>query len=170
LKQKNRPLLLVILLLILAGGVFLFVKKVTVLQVKNLNNSRTLCIRTGPSGTFSIFYINSIYDEPVSEEFRIEGGIIILTGVRTKSPAVMGYYGFDDTKEFHPMNRNLGATFIFNKGMVEGQGLQIGEKKIYLNELGEKGSSIQISVGFMRLGHYLVLMMSRSYFKTSDQV
>lgn len=146
-------------ILILAGGVFPFVKKVTVLQIKNLDHSQTLRIRTGPSGAFSIFYINSIYDEPVSEEFQIIGDAIILKGVRTKSPGVMGYYGFDDNKELHPMNRNLGAAFIFKKGMVEGQGLQIGEKKIFLNEIGEKGDSIQLSAEFMRLGYYLFLML-----------
>jgi len=149
----------VIGILILAGGVFLFVKKVTVLQIKNLDHSQTLRIRTGPSGGFSIFYINSIYDEPVSEEFQIKGDAIILKGVRTKSPAVMGYYGFDDTKDLHPMNKNLGAAFIFKKGMVEGQGLQIGEKKIFLNEIGEKGDSIQLSAEFMRLSDYLLLVL-----------
>jgi hypothetical protein len=149
----------VIGILILAGGVFLFVKKITVLQVKNLDHSQTIRIRTGPSGAFSIFYINSIYDEPVSEEFQIKRDAIILKGVRTKSPGVMGYYGFDDNKELHPMNRNLGAAFIFKKGMVEGQGLQIGEKKIFLNEIGEKGDSIQLSAEFMRLGYYLFLML-----------
>ncbi|MDQ1330475.1 MAG: hypothetical protein QG578_738 [Thermodesulfobacteriota bacterium] len=146
-------------MLISAGGFFLFVKKITVLQIRNLDHSQTLRIMTGPSGAFSIFYINSIYDEPVSEEFQIKGDAIILKGVRTKSPGVMGYYGFDDTREFHPLNRDLGAAFIFKKGMVEGQGLRIGEKTIFLNEIGEKGNSIQLSVEFMRLGRYLLLML-----------
>jgi len=159
LKQKKRPLLLVIGIIILAGGVFLFAKKITVLQVRNLDHPQTLRIRTGPSGAFSIFYINSIYDEPVSEEFQIKGDSIILKGVRTKSPGVMGYYGFDDIREFHPMNKDLGTAFIFKKGMVEGQGLRIGEKKIFLNEIGEKGNSIQLSVEFMRFGRYLLLML-----------
>ena len=146
-------------ILIFAGGVFLFVKKVTVLQVRNLDNSQTIRISTGPSGGFSIFYINSIYDEPVSEEFQIKGNAIILKGVRTKSPGVMGYYGFDDTRELHTMDRNLGVSFTFKKGMVEGQGMRIGEKKIFLNEIGEKGDSIKLSAGQMRLGHYLLLIL-----------
>ena len=158
-KLNKRPLLLVIGIIILAGGVFLFAKKITVLQVRNLDHPQTLRIRTGPSGAFSIFYINSIYDEPVSEEFQIKGDSIILKGVRTKSPGVMGYYGFDDIREFHPMNKDLGTAFIFKKGMVEGQGLRIGEKKIFLNEIGEKGNSIQLSVEFMRFGRYLLLML-----------
>lgn len=158
-KLNTRPFLLVIGILIFAGGVFPFVKKVTVLQVKNLDHSQTLRIRTGPSGAFSIFYINSIYDKPVSEEFQIKGDAIILKGVRTESPAVMGYYGFDDAKALHPMNRNLGPSFIFKKGMVEGQGLRIGEKKIFLNEIGEKGNSIQLSAESMHLGNYLLLML-----------
>jgi hypothetical protein len=159
LKLKKRPLLLVIGIIILAGGVFLFAKKITVLQLRNLDHPQTLRIRTGPSGAFSIFYINSIYDEPVSEEFQIKGDSIILKGVRTKSPGVMGYYGFDDNREFHPMNKDLGTAFIFKNGMVEGQGVRIGDKKIFLNEIGEKGNSIKLSVEFMRFGRYLLLMM-----------
>jgi hypothetical protein len=159
LKLKKRPLLLVIGIIVLAGGVFLFAKKITVLQVRNLDHPQTLRIRTGPSGAFSIFYINSIYDEPVSEEFQIKGDSIILKGVRTKSPGVMGYYGFDDIREFHPLDKNLGTAFIFKNGMVEGQGVRIGDKKIFLNEIGEKGNSIRLSVEFMRFGRYLLLMM-----------
>lgn len=145
--------------LILAGGVILCAKKVTVLQVRNLDHPLTHRIRTDPSGAFSIFYINSIYDEPVSEEFHIKEDTIILKGVKTKSPGVMGYYGFDDTSELHAMNKNLGSFFIFKNGMLEGQGLLVGEKKILLNEIGEKGDRIKLSAESMRLSRYLLLML-----------
>jgi hypothetical protein len=103
-----------------------------------------------------MFYIHSIYKEPVAEEFQAEKGAIVLKGVRTKSPAVMEYYGFEDTEEFHPMNQRLGAVFIIRRGMGEGQGLIVRERKIYLSEIGERGDRIQIKIETVSLGRYLL--------------
>ncbi len=102
-----------------------------------------------------MFYIHSIYNEPVIEEFQVEREAIVLRGVRTKSPAVMEYYGFEDMKEFHPMNQRLGAIY-FKWGVGEGQGLIVRDKKIYLSEIGEKGDRIQLRVVSMSLGKYLL--------------
>jgi hypothetical protein len=88
-------------LLVIAGGV-LFLKKVTVLHIENMDHPRTIRIRTSPSEPFSVSYIHSIYKEPVVEKFQAEGDAVVLKGVRTKSPAVMEYYGFEDMKGFHP--------------------------------------------------------------------
>jgi len=137
-----------------AGGVFLL-KKVTVLQLKNMDYPRTFRVRISPSEKFSIFYIHSIYNEPVIEEFQAEKEAIVLRGVRTKSPAVIEYYGFEDMKEFHPMNQRLGAIY-FKWGIGEGQGLIVRDKKIYLSEIGERGDRIQLRVESMSLGKYLL--------------
>jgi len=115
---------------------------------------RAIRIRINSSEMFSVFYIHSIYKEPVIEEFQFEKEAIILRGVRTKSPAVMEYYGFKDTREFHPMNRRLGAIY-FKWGMGEGQGLIVRDKKIYLNEIGERGDRIRLSMESVSLGRYL---------------
>jgi hypothetical protein len=155
LKSKRSPLLIWIGILIVAGGVFLF-KKVTLLHIENMDRPKAIHIRMSPSKTFSMFYIHSIYKEPVVEEFQAEKEAIILKEVRTKSPAVMEYYGFEDTKEFHPMNQKLGAVFIVRRGMGEGQGLIVGKRKIYLSEIGERGDRIQLRVETMSLGHYLL--------------
>ena len=138
----------------MAGGVFLL-KKVTLLHVENMDRQRSIHIRISSSEHFSIFYIHSIYHEPVVEEFQAEKGEIVLKRVRTKSPAVMEYYGFQDTKEFHPLNERLGAVFIIRRGMGEGQGLIVRERKIYLSEIGERGDRIQLRVESMSLGQYL---------------
>jgi hypothetical protein len=103
-----------------------------------------------------MFYIHSIYKEPVVEEFQVEKDSIILKGIKTKSPAVMEYYGFEDMKEVHPMNLKLGAIFLIKRGMGEGQGLIAGDKKIYLSEIGERGDRIQLRVESMSLGKYLI--------------
>jgi hypothetical protein len=130
--------------------------EVHLLHVENMDRPKTIHIRMGASEPFSIFYIHSIYKEPVTEEFQAEKGAIVLRGVRTKSPAVMEYYGFEDTKEFHPMNQRLGAVFIIRRGMGEGQGLIVRDRKIYLSQIGEKGDRIQMRVETIPLWRYLL--------------
>ena len=147
------PLLIWIGILIVAGGVFIF-KKVTLLHIENMDRPKAIHIRIRPSETFSMFYIHSIYKEPVAEEFLAGKEAIILKGVRTKSPAVMEYYGFEDTTGFHQMNRRLGAIY-FKWGTGEGQGLIVRDRKIYLSEIGERGDQIQLRVESMFLLNYL---------------
>ena len=123
-----------------------------------MDRPKAIHIRISPSETFSMFYIHSIYKEPVVEEFQAEKEAIILKGVRTKSPAVMEYYGFEDTGGFHPMNQRLGA-ICFKWGTGEGQGLIVRDRKIYLSEIGEKGDRIQVRVESLSLEEYLLLML-----------
>ena len=148
------PLLILIGIAIVAGG-FLFFKKVTLLHIGNMDRQTTIHIRISPSEAFSLFYIHSIYREPVVEEFQVDHQAIILKGVRTKSLAIMEYYGFQESKEFHPMDLKLGAVFLIRRGMGEGQGLIVGDRKIYLSEIGEKGDRIQLRVESISLGKYL---------------
>ena len=143
--------------MIVAGGAFLF-KKVTILHIENMDRLKTIHVRISPSETFSMFYIHSIYREPVIEEFQAEKEAVVLKGIRTKSPAVMEYYGFEDMREFRPMNQKLGAIY-FKWGIGEGQGLIVRDKKIYLSEVGEKGDRIQLRVESVSLGKYLVWML-----------
>ena len=149
------PLLTLIGILVVAGGVFLF-KRVTVLHIENMGRPKAIYIRISSSESFWMFYIHSIYKEPVIEEFQAEKDAIILKGIRTKSPAVMEYYGFEDTKEFHPMNQRLGAVFIVRRGIGEGQGLIVRDRKIYLSEIGGRGDRIQLRVESVSLGKYLL--------------
>jgi len=152
LKRKIWPLLSIVLVAIVGGALFL--EKVTVLHLENMDHPQTIRIRIGASEPFSVFYVHSIYKEPVVEEFQAEKGAIVLKGVRTKSPAVMEYYGFEDTKEFHPMDQRLGAIY-FKWGIGEGQGLIVRDRKIYLSEIGKRGDRIQLRVESMSLLNYL---------------
>ena len=137
---------------------FIF-NRVTILHLENIDHPKIVRIRINPSEPFSIFYIHSVYKELVIEEFQTQNEAIVLTGVRTKSPAVMEYYGFEEMKEFHPMNQRLGAFFIVKRGMGEGQGLIVRERKVYLSEIGERGDRIQLSVKSVSLGEYLLSMV-----------
>jgi hypothetical protein len=138
----------------MAGGVFLF-ERVTVLHIENMSHPRTIRIRISPSESFSVFYIHSIYKEAVIEDFQVEGDAVVLKGVRTESPAVMEYYGFEDMKGYHPLNQRLGAIY-FKWGIGEGQGLIVRDRKIYLSEVGEMGDRIQLRVESVPLGKYLL--------------
>ncbi len=151
-KRKIWPLLISIGLVAIVGGV-LFLEKVTVLHLENMDHPRTVRIRIAPSEPFSVFYVHSIYKVPVVEEFQAEKGAIVLKGVRTKSPAVMEYYGFEDMKEFHPMDQKLGAIY-FKWGTGEGQGLIVRDRKIYLSEIGKRGDRIQLRVESISLLNY----------------
>ena len=166
-RKKNWPLLTLIAIFIVIGGAFLF-KKVTVLQLENMDRPRAIGVRINPSEKFSMFYIHSIYEDPVEEEFQAEGDTIVLKGVRTKSPAVMEYYGFENTKEFHPMNLKLGAVFLIKRGMGKGQGVIVGDRKIYLSEIGERGDRIQLRVESMSLGKYL-FSTALKYIKAEEE-
>ncbi|NWG02279.1 MAG: DUF1850 domain-containing protein [Syntrophaceae bacterium] len=154
-KLKHWPLLIIVAGIIIAGGVILF-KKVTFLYIENMDRYRVFQVRISPPEAFSMFYIHSIYNEPVIEEFQAEEDRIVLKGIRTKSPAVMEYYGIEDTKEFHPMNQRLGSVFIVKRGMGEGQGLIVRDRKIYLSEIGEKGDRIQLRVKSISWGKYIL--------------
>lgn len=160
-KPKRWPLLILIGALIIAGGVFLF-KKVTFLYIENMDRPMAIHIRISPSEKFSMFYIHSIYKEPVVEEFQAEKEAIIIKGVRTKSSAVMEYYGFEDTKEFHPMDQKLGSIFIIRRGMGEGQGVIVRDRKIYLSEIGERGDRIQLRMETISILDYLLLMIFKN--------
>jgi hypothetical protein len=154
LKRKVLPFLVLIGIAIIAGG-FLFFVKVTLLHIENMDRQRTIHVRITPTESFSLFYIHSIYRESVVEEFQVDHQAIILKGVRTKSLAIMEYYGFQESDEFHPMDLKLGAVFLIRRGMGEGQGLIVRDRKIYLSEIGEKGDRIQLRVEFISLGEYL---------------
>jgi len=158
LRRKAWPLLTLIVILIVAGGVFLY-QKITVLYLENMERPKAIAVRVNPAQSFSIFYIHSIYQEPVTEEFHVEKGAIVLKGVRTKSPAVMEYYGFEHMKEFHSMNYRLGAVFIIRRAMGDGQGLIVKDRKIYLSEIGERGDRIQLRLESVSLGKYLWWML-----------
>ncbi len=147
----------------MAGGGFFFLNtKILVLQLQNMENAGVLRVRIKPMERFSIYYIHSIYQEPVIEEFEAAPDTIILKGVNTKSPVIAEQYGFDDRKSFHPMNENLGAIFL-RVAPGEGQGLIIRDRKIYLSEIGARGDRIQLSVRSISEGSYLFARFSKVF-------
>jgi hypothetical protein len=140
-------------LLILAGGTLCFFK-ISILYLGNRDRSKSCWIRVSASERFSIVYIHSIYQEPVVEEFQIDQGVIVLKGVRARHPGILEYYGFEDMKEFHPMDRRLGSTF-FRVGMGKVQRLVIRNTGVSFSEVGEKGDQLRLGLRSVSLGEYL---------------
>jgi hypothetical protein len=153
LKPRRRLLLLSILALIAVGGAFLLTE-VLVLRIVNTDRARIFQIIVTPASRFTLSYIHSIYLEPAAEEFEVgEGEEMVLTGVRTQSPAVAHYYGFEDGREYYPVNRRM-KSFVLRLGMSVPQTFTFQNQKISLQELGNKGERLEVKVVRMRLARY----------------
>ena len=155
-KHKSRPLLTLIGLLILTGEALLFYGKLTVLEFVNLDHKKVLLVRVFPSERFSMFYVHSIYDSDVVEEFEVGTAAIVLKGVRTENPRVMEYYGFDSVNGFHPLNIAFKQPLIIKRGMGQDQGFIFKGKRIHLRELAEKGDRIQLRLTAASWGAYFL--------------
>ena len=141
-------------IMVLAGVLFLSLR-VVILQVENLDRQRLVRIRLGSSGRFSLSYIHSMYDAPVIEELEILGDKIFLVGVRTKSPAVMEYYGFETVGELRPLRRELGEIRL-RVSMGGAQRLSWGGGDFSLAALGASGDLIVIRTRSLPLGQFLI--------------
>jgi len=156
LKLSRMPLTLILGMGLLAMGFFLC-EKMTVISLKNMDRpGPDYLFRPNPDNGFSIFYLNSIYLEPASEDFRIEDEIITLIAVRTKSPAVMEYYGFTDMKEYHALKVKLGTVLFLRRGTGDEQGIDVGGKKFYFKEMTEIGDRMELRVKASYRGLYLL--------------
>jgi len=134
----------------------LFYGKATVLELVNLDHKRVLLIRVSPSERFSMFYVHSIYDADVVEEFEVGTAAVILRGVRTENPRVMEYYGFDSVKGFHPLELRFKEPLIIKRGMSQDQGFIFKGKKMHLAELAEKGDRILLRLTAASWGAYFL--------------
>ncbi len=144
-------------LILTAAGGALFIFEVPVLQVVNPDRPATLSLRLGEPNRFSISYIHSIYLQAAAEEFEVgKGEEIFLLGVRTQSPSVAHYYGFDeDNRDYYPVDRKM-KSFTLRLGMSQAQTLSVGEREISLGDWGQKGDRLEFRVVRMTWGKYLL--------------
>ena len=130
-----------LLLLIAAGGAFLF-RPTTVLEFENAGRGVVARYPMETGDAFSITYQHSIYRQPVTEDFSVgPGGDLILTGVSSESGAVLEYFGFSDSRPFHAMNRPM-RTIVFRVAMEGAQQLTLGDRRISFLALGDPGDRI----------------------------
>jgi hypothetical protein len=159
LKERTRPLFAWIGVFVAAGGVFLFARTVTIFSLKNLDHPGSFYFRVNPPERVTLFYTNSMYNAPVEEVFEVRKGDIVLKAVKTDSPAVMEYYGFEGSGPVQTMNRSLGPAFLVQISMRQDQGLRMGEKTIDLRAMGNRGDRVQIRVQEVSLASFLLSRM-----------
>lgn len=139
----RRTLRLPLLLLVAAGGAFLF-RPATVLEFGNDVRGIVARYPVNPGDSFAVTYRHSIYLQPVVEEFSVgRGGDLVLTGVRSDSGAVLEYFGFSDSRPFHAMNRPM-RTIVFRVAMEGAQALTLGGRRISFLNLGDPGDRITL--------------------------
>ena len=70
---------------------------------------------------FSLTHLNSIYETPVEEAFRVDDrGLIWLKALRTDSAAVLEYYGLEEvSREWIPLSRPLGQLSLIISSLGE---------------------------------------------------
>jgi hypothetical protein len=130
-----------------------------VLTMSNLDYPCSLMFKIAPSEHLAMFYTHSIYDAPVEEIFEASSGNIILKSVKTDSPAVMEYYGFEGIGPLQHVNIDLGQTFIVQVAMTQAQSLAVGERTIDLRTIGNQGDRIRVSLDAVSLPRYFLSSM-----------
>jgi hypothetical protein len=139
------------LLLLAAAGAVFFFRPATVLEFENAGRGIVARFPVNTGDTFSITYQHSIYRQPVVEEFSVgPGGELVLTGVRSESGAVLEYFGFNDTRPFHAMNRPM-RTIVFRVAVEGAQMLTLGGLQVSFLELGDPGDRITLRLADVSL-------------------
>jgi len=146
LQKRTWPLFAWTGVLIVAGGVFLFSKTVTVLSVGQEGREPVFHLKLVPSEPLTLFHTNSIYDAPVEELLGVKNGALVLKAVRTDSAAVMEYYGLEGPGPVQAVNRSLGPTLSIQTGLRRDQGLRIGPRTVDLHTVAPPGSRVLLRV------------------------
>jgi hypothetical protein len=97
--------------------------------------------------TFTLRHRNSIYDVWVEERFQIgHGGRIRLTAVRTSSPAVLEYYGLEESSaDWIPLARSFDkiSLLVSKRGRTS---LRFDQDVLLLSDQLPEGTRIGIRV------------------------
>ena len=138
-------------------------KKTLLIEIRNLERPVTVRIGIEPSEPVTIFYIHSIYDEPVAEE--LEAGVqgFVLRGIRTQGPGVMEYYGFEAAGGLQPVHRVLGNFFVVKRGPRRDQGVRVGGRVVSLHEIAEEGDRVRLEVKQVSLGLHWWYLLSQTF-------
>ncbi len=101
---------------------------------------------------FSLTHLNSIYDAPVEEAFRVDDrGVIWLTAVRTDHAAVLEYYGLEEvSRDWIALSRPIGrlSLIISTKGEVT---FHFENETIPLSQLLADGARVEIRAVSMKV-------------------
>ncbi len=129
------------LLAVAAAALAATLSRETVLVIENGADGRTLRAPLGDGEAFSVTSLHSMYDEPVTEEFVVLDGRIVLTAVSSPSAAVREYFGITAMGERHAFWRPL-PEVVFRVAAGTPQRLRIGSTERSFLELGGHGDRL----------------------------
>jgi len=125
---------------LLAAGAAL--RPVTVLELANAARGQTARMALPDGERFSVISQHSMYDRPVTEEFRVDAGLtIVLISVSSPSAAVREYFGITAPGERHPMERSM-KEIVFRVATGTPQRLRLGGAEQSFLELGDHGDRL----------------------------
>lgn len=94
-----------------------------------------------PNGAFAVTSQHSMYDAPVTEEFQLDGELIVLRAVSSPSAAVREYFGLTALGERHAVVREL-REVVFRVAAGTAQRLRVGGEERSFLEFGEHGDRL----------------------------
>jgi hypothetical protein len=136
-----RPLALAVGGAALAAGLAVGLHPATVLEIENAERGRTFRTALGPGEAFEVVTRHSLYDQPVTEEFAVEDGLVVLRAVSSPSAAVREYFGILGPGERHAAARAM-REVIFRVAMGTPQRLRVAGVERSFLELGAPGDRL----------------------------
>ena len=123
-----------------------FLQAAITLQIVFKDTQQLFWERPVSSGAvFSLTHLNSIYDAPVEEAFRVDDrGLIRLMAIRTACAAVLEYYGLEEvSREWISLSRSIGriSLIITHRGAVT---FRFENEEIPLSQLLPDGDRVEI--------------------------
>jgi hypothetical protein len=113
----------------------------TLVEVTNPARGATLRVPLAEGEVFSVTSQHSMYDAPVTEEFRVEDGRIALVAVTSPSAAVREYFGFTTAGERHAIHRVM-REVVFRIAAGAPQRLRAGGAERSFLDLGAHGDRL----------------------------
>jgi hypothetical protein len=145
----------VLLSVLIAAGWACSRLPVRVLEFANTDTGAVRRLLLSADGSFFVTYQNSIFGQPVTEEFALApDDAIVLTGVQSESGAVLEYLGFQDGATHHALERRLGH-IVFRIAAGEPQRLLLGTRDLSFLEFGRHGDRLALGVARVPLGRAL---------------
>lgn len=111
------------------------------LEIENPERGRTTILTLPADGAFALVAWHSIYDQPVTEEYRVRGDRIVEEAVSSPSAAVREYFGLTGPGDRQAVRRLLPA-IVLRVAMGRPQRLLRGGSDQPLAELGDPGDRL----------------------------
>jgi hypothetical protein len=111
------------------------------LEIENQSRGTTVVLALPAGGAFALTAWHSIYDQPVTEEYRVRPGRIVEEALTSPSAAVREYFGLTGPGERQPVHRDLPA-LVVRVAMGRPQQLAVAGRTTSLADLGAPGDRL----------------------------